>query len=85
MLTTVMLLWAFLNCYSRIYLGVHYPGDILAGVLVGFIAASFSYWVYIQLCKEHSVQKPIRFLWLPVGAWLLSVAALMCYALFVDF
>ncbi|MBR3624942.1 MAG: phosphatase PAP2 family protein [Bacteroidaceae bacterium] len=85
LLTTMMLLWAFLNCYSRIYLGVHYPGDILAGVLVGFIAASFSYWVYTQLCKDHSVQKPIRFLWLPVGAWLLSVAALMCYALFVDF
>ncbi|MCM1110335.1 MAG: phosphatase PAP2 family protein [Clostridium sp.] len=27
--------WAFLNSYSRICLGVHYPGDLLVGALVG--------------------------------------------------
>lgn len=27
--------WAVLVSYTRIYLGVHYPGDILAGVLLG--------------------------------------------------
>lgn len=29
--------WALLQCYSRVYLGVHYPGDILGGIIVGVI------------------------------------------------
>lgn len=36
-------LWAGLHSYSRIYLGVHYPGDIVAGLILGCICAYICY------------------------------------------
>jgi len=35
-------LFAVMMCYSRIYLGVHFPGDILCGALLGFTIASLA-------------------------------------------
>jgi len=32
-----LLVWAFLVSYSRIYVGVHFPGDVLTGMLVGIL------------------------------------------------
>lgn len=37
-LSLLLLVWASLSTYSRIYLGVHYPGDILFGCLVGCLS-----------------------------------------------
>lgn len=38
LVTISLLAWAALQCYSRVYLGVHYPGDILGGIVVGILA-----------------------------------------------
>ena len=38
--TCGLMLWVALNCYSRMYLGVHYPGDILGGLMVGALSAT---------------------------------------------
>lgn len=45
-LTFALLLWAVLNCYSRIYLGVHYLGDILCGTLCGVLCGWLVYLLY---------------------------------------
>ena len=40
-----LMLYVALNCYSRMYLGVHYPGDILGGLIVGSVIAALVYMV----------------------------------------
>jgi len=37
---------AVLTAYSRIYLGVHYPGDILVGALIGLSFGSLIWYLY---------------------------------------
>lgn len=41
-----MFLWAIIVSYSRIYLGVHYPGDIFGGALLGIIVGILVYKFY---------------------------------------
>jgi undecaprenyl-diphosphatase len=45
-LAGTMFAWAALNCYSRIRLGVHFPGDILAGSLVGMLLTYLMWRLY---------------------------------------
>lgn len=37
LVTISMFTWALLQCYSRVYLGVHFPGDILGGIVIGLV------------------------------------------------
>lgn len=47
-----MIVWASLMSYSRIYVGKHYPGDIIIGCIVGLLIG----WLFYQL-QERLVRK----------------------------
>ena len=47
-----VLIWAMLSCYSRLYLGVHYPGDIIFGALVGALSGYVCYKIYQKLHEK---------------------------------
>lgn len=48
-----MFAWACISSYSRIYLGVHFPGDILCGALLGLIVGSLVYTLYDYIDKRY--------------------------------
>lgn len=45
--TTSMLIWAFLVSYSRIYVGKHFPADVVCGALAGMLLGWIVYRIYL--------------------------------------
>lgn len=47
-----LLVWAILVSYSRIYLGAHYPLDVISGAFVGGIGTWLLFQVYLRFTKK---------------------------------
>lgn len=56
-MTIMMFTWAFIPTYSRMYLGVHYPGDIFFGALDGMICGIIVYLLYKYICNRFFVKQ----------------------------
>ena len=49
----LLFLWPLIFAYSRIYLGLHYPLDILCGYLCGLILGFVMYKVYLKIQQRY--------------------------------
>lgn len=47
-----LFIWAIVVSYSRIYLGVHYPGDIIGGAILGILIGYGVYVLYNYLMQQ---------------------------------
>ncbi|WP_244828593.1 phosphatase PAP2 family protein [Carboxylicivirga sediminis] len=53
--TLFIFLWATVNAYSRIYMGVHFSGDIIGGFLLGIILGRIVYGLYLRVIPRFVV------------------------------
>jgi undecaprenyl-diphosphatase len=49
----LLLLWAGIYSYSRVYVGVHYPGDIFVGALVGILTGMICIRLYSIFLEKY--------------------------------
>ena len=52
--TWLMIGWSLVNCYTRLYLAMHYPSDILVGLVFGSLVGSLVYLLYWLACRQES-------------------------------
>ena len=57
LLTTSMVLWSLTNCWTRMYLGVHFPGDILVGLTWGLIVGTSVYYFFYRVTRKMEASR----------------------------
>ena len=70
--------WAIVNCYTRIYLGLHYPGDLLVGMLIGGVGACIMYGLLRLVSKESFTKAKYTAVISYVG--LITILGIIIYA-----
>jgi len=54
LLTVALVTWSLVNCWTRLYLGVHFPGDILVGILWGGVVGTAVWLFYLRVERRHA-------------------------------
>lgn len=84
-LSTFLMLWAAMMAYSRIYMGVHYPGDLFVGLLIGWGFATLCYWLmhhYDRTTTQQWQYRPgsLRHAQVPILMGLATIVVLLMLA-----
>ena len=83
--TCAIFTWAVITAYSRMYLGVHYPMDVLGGIAVGTLSALICYWSIrkfrplVTIHKDSTLEKFNALI--PVVVLLLSFLIIIIYSI----
>ncbi len=78
--TISVFVWTLIVSYSRIYLGVHYLGDILGGMFVGGLVAFVVYWFIQKYTNIPLLKIPNQSAIIPVVTLLLSFLSIVIYS-----
>jgi undecaprenyl-diphosphatase len=89
LLSITMFLWAVLMCYTRVYLGVHYLGDVVAGMMLGLVNATIIYYLFKRFMPDtvesfkpkDDTSSGLR---IPVYVCGASVATMLLLAIFIN-
>lgn len=83
--TVSLFSWALLNSYTRIYLGVHYPGDIFCGMLWGITVGCITYYIYVRIHDKIAPNR-VRFSsQYTIGGYQMSDVHLLLTALYLSY
>ena len=55
MLISLLAIWAILTAYSRVYLGVHFVGDVVCGACVGLFSGFMIYTLFLRLKRRFNL------------------------------
>ena len=74
-LTIGLVSWSLVNCWTRMYLGVHYPGDITVGLIWGGLMGYLVYRLYCRVTTPAQYER--RLTYIPVVVLLFTVVYAM--------
>ncbi len=52
--------WAFFISYAQVYVGIHYPLDVVGGALLGIMAGTFTAWIFNKNWGNFQLDNLIR-------------------------
>jgi undecaprenyl-diphosphatase len=51
-----LVIWAAVICYAQVYVGVHYPLDVIGGAIIGILIGKFTFTLHEKFNSLKNVQ-----------------------------